>query len=728
MIYITPYFAISYRAAFRLLFGIVVWIAAYARVYKLVEKRREKARKKPPRSAMSAVTWGLSLGMLAVWGLSMACLTLVFAQQLYNGLYQEAADFADYVDSIGLRDFYDADYPRYGSQYERPDLVDYAMLGAIRNTQRYVLSLSNPPEGKLWLTRDVSVPMETAVLFYDGDGKLLHKNSDFLYFYYATQEEWDAGREEQAGHCGWIDLGEGGDDDPWLPFRSRSSGHISLYDYRALRITGTMKGTEIEPVSVEYLSDDALSRALEERGPTEQGIDEDGAEYVSYDYLLSDLDRAGLLEWETLFDHPGGAEEGLVTVYAYYLSLNLYDKQPLAYYGAGAWEDWESLAALAESMDFPAWEGMDGGFRGMSEYGLGRIIHFDGRTYRNWVGYDFGADEAYPPVEAYMIVAVACAPLQSAVVALRSVYALTALVAAAVVLLLRRRLRDRLIGPLADINAGMAENWRFVYTPDNKPRQWRETEELYSHYQDEIDHRRFDKNEISRLNTALDYAKKAEQNRRQMTSAIAHELKTPLAVVHSYAEGLKEHIAEEKRETYLDTILAETERMDGMVLEMLDLSRLEAGKVKLSRDEFSLSALAKSTFDKLAPPAEEKRLEVVFELDGNCRIAADEARIGQVIENFASNALRYAPEGGKVLVKTRSGGGETRFSVENTTERPFTAEELSKVWDTFYRTDKARGGKGTGLGLAIAKNIIGLHGGTCTVRNTDTGVEFGFVI
>src|SRR5699024_1481940 len=95
-------------------------------------------------------------------------------------------------------------------------------------------------------------------------------------------------------------------------------------------------------------------------------------------------------------------------------------------------------------------------------------------------------------------------------------------------------------------------------------------------------------NEITRLNTALEYAKKAEENRRQMTSNIAHELKTPLAVIHSYAEGLKEHAAEEKRDKYIDVILAEAERTDGMVLEMLDLSRPEAGKVKVSRDDCSI--------------------------------------------------------------------------------------------------------------------------------------------
>ena len=77
-----------------------------------------------------------------------------------------------------------------------------------------------------------------------------------------------------------------------------------------------------------------------------------------------------------------------------------------------------------------------------------------------------------------------------------------------------------------------------------------------------------------------------ESNRQELLANIAHELKTPLAWCDSYAEGLKERIAEKKRDQYLDVILSETERMDAMVLEMLDLSRLEAGRVKLSRDEF----------------------------------------------------------------------------------------------------------------------------------------------
>ena len=233
--------------------------------------------------------------------------------------------------------------------------------------------------------------------------------------------------------------------------------------------------------------------------------------------------------------------------------------------------------------------------------------------------------------------------------------------------------------------------------------------------------------ETKRLSTALEYARTAEQDRRQMTSNIAHELKTPLAVIHSYAEGLREHIAEEKRDKYLDVILSEAERADAMVLEMLDLSRLEAGKVKLTRSGFSLAELARSVFARFDMAAEAKGLEVVFDFPEALTVTADEGRIAQVIENYAANAVKYTPEGGHIRVSARRIPSGTRFAVENDSP-PLSAEALEKVWESFYRADESRSGGGTGLGLAIAKSIIELHGGTCEVRNTQTGVEFGFVI
>lgn len=149
--------------------------------------------------------------------------------------------------------------------------------------------------------------------------------------------------------------------------------------------------------------------------------------------------------------------------------------------------------------------------------------------------------------------------------------------------------------------------------------------------------------------------------------------------------------------------------------------------MKLSRDEFSLAELTRKIFEKLELPAQEKHLQIAFLFPDDSTVAADESRIAQVIENYATNALKYTPDGGRVSVRIQTGRTGTAFSIENDSE-PLSPEALSKVWDTFYRTDQARSGGGTGLGLAIAKNIIELHGGKCSVRNSNSGVEFGFTL
>jgi len=337
-------------------------------------------------------------------------------------------------------------------------------------------------------------------------------------------------------------------------------------------------------------------------------------------------------------------------------------------------------------------------------------------------GHDPLSADPWPEPDFIMLTAIHGKPLSHAVNSLMLVYVFSFFLALYGALLLWRATRDNLTRPLEAVNAGIADGWTRIRTPGDKALRWHEPFALYEHYEKTGDELRANKNELQRLNTALTFAKRAEENRRQMTSNIAHELKTPLAVIHSYAEGLKDRIAEDKREHYLDVILAESERMDAMVMEMLDLSRLEAGKVTLARDEFSLSALVRDLFGKFELIIGEKDLDLDFALQGDCMVYADEARIAQVVSNFAANAVKHAPAGSSILVRTYVQRGETGFSVENVSP-PLTREEQGQVWEAFYRTDEARSDKGTGLGLTIAKSIVDLHGGKCTVRNTKTGVE-----
>jgi signal transduction histidine kinase len=206
-------------------------------------------------------------------------------------------------------------------------------------------------------------------------------------------------------------------------------------------------------------------------------------------------------------------------------------------------------------------------------------------------------------------------------------------------------------------------------------------------------------------------------------------------VIHSYAEGLQEGIAKEKENQYLSVILEQSEKMDGLVLQMLDFSRLEAGKVRLSTDNFSLLKLAQSITDRFQPLLEDKDLTLQYGVCQDFLITADEARIEQVITNLVSNALKYTEPGNTITVSVYQHDGKAGFSIENPGTW-LTDEQLEKVWDSFFRADPSRSTPGTGLGLAVVKQIIQLHQGSCRARNmlykkqedTYTGVQFSFQI
>lgn len=698
-------------------------------------QRFKKARSRKAMRSMTAITLLLCISMLGTWLVSMAVLTVVTAQEIYDQLYEYSRDFTDFVSQSGWFDeFYDPSCSRYGYQYKRPDFLEYEMFDAIKGASSasyYTAGYYNyygfsPSEERHKLIRNVEHKLETAVLFYGGDGTLLHSSDDdVLYFDYFTQEEWDAGMDSTTGlHYGWMDISEGKnaenqEDDPYLRFRVTYAGVYNLYDFAAIRVKGYFEGNELKPVVMHYTTDTIVHQVME--GTDQFSVDDD-----SLADIISEAVSAGELNWQLQFDRSGEYEgQELVTVYIERPKMLNYEGKPLVYRG----ETYEDLAKLAKDLEFPS-AGSEAlpieDLRQKSVFELNDLLVFGGRKYADYGDFD-PKSEGQPETELMLVTAVRSDPLACAMSALRNIYLVTGLLALALLLMLRSAIRERLVQPVADVVDAMEDGWMNLDRSENAPPMWKEAKRLSVCFTAEQDRRRMKDNEIVRLNTALEYAKTAEQNRRQMTSNIAHELKTPLAVIHSYAEGLKEHIAEDKRDKYIDVILSEAERTDGMVLEMLDLSRLEAGKVKLSRDDFSLIALTRSIFEKLDRAAQAKGLQIEFNFPDDFTITADEARIAQVVENFATNAIRYTPAGGHIGVKIQAGHFSVVFSIENDCE-PLSGEALSRIWDTFYRGDEARSGEGTGLGLAIAKNIVELHGGKCSVRNTKTGVEFSFTM
>ncbi len=692
--------------------------------------RRGKKERQLPRST-PVIAALLALSILGTWLVSMGCLTAVTAQEIFDQLYAVSYDFPDTVDRSGmLGDFYDPSFSRYGYQYQRPDVLEWSALRAIsQNASRYSSSQgaygSYSQQGSK-LIRDVRYPMETAVLFYDGAGNLLHSSDeDVLFFTYYTQAEWDAGKDSASGlHYGWMDMSQGKDaenpeDDPYRMIRAMYAAAHNLYALSALRVTGTFSGNELLPRTLEYVTDTQIHQVLESTDAFSTGES-------SYAYTVSGVDRTGLLDWQTLFDR-GGAYQGedLVTVYIQYPEMWTYEAEPLTYEGM----TYESLAALTKELDFPPKGDIyssSNTFRSMSKYGLTELLVFSGWRYADYARFEGDMGET-PETELILITAIRSNPLACAVSALRNIYIVTGLIALALVAAVQGQIRKNLTQPMENVIRAMENGGELLYHPEGKSEMWREAQRLIRAYEQWNDLRRMRKNEIARLNAALKYARDAEENRRQMTSNIAHELKTPLAVIHSYAEGLQERIAEDKRDKYLQVILSETQRMDSMVLEMLDLSRLEAGKVKLSRDPCSLIRITRSVFEKLERAAQTKNLQITYQFPEDFTVTVDESRITQVIENFATNAVKYTPVGGKIRVRIQNSRGKISFSVENQCS-PLPQEVLDKVWDTFYRAEESRPEGGTGLGLAIARSIIQLHGGTCSAENTDMGVLFRFTL
>ena len=238
--------------------------------------------------------------------------------------------------------------------------------------------------------------------------------------------------------------------------------------------------------------------------------------------------------------------------------------------------------------------------------------------------------------------------------------------------------------------------------------------------------------EIGDLNRALadmagdlhqrwDSERDLEDKRQQFVAAASHDLKTPLALIGGYAEAIAQDISPEENARYLAAIEQETGRMNSLVREMLDYTRLDRTDELEHRTTIDLSALIHSLVDEYAPLFEHHRLTV--KIADSVRIRGDEILLRRAFGCLLENAAKYSPEDGRVVV-TLQRSGRPLFTVENDCD-PIPESELPRLFEMFYRSDKARNrAGGHGLGLAITQKILALHGLVCRAENTQTGVRF----
>ncbi|WP_051273435.1 sensor histidine kinase [Desulfotruncus alcoholivorax] len=224
-----------------------------------------------------------------------------------------------------------------------------------------------------------------------------------------------------------------------------------------------------------------------------------------------------------------------------------------------------------------------------------------------------------------------------------------------------------------------------------------------------------------------------DKTRREFVANVSHELRTPLSIIQGYTEALMDGMAESEaeRNKYLADIHEEILRLRRLVAEILDLRKIEAGRLEMKTREVSLAHLASQVFKQFQALAKDKQITASLDfVPGSYTVKVDPDRIKQVLINLIDNAVRVTPPGGQVKVSLKEFKDTVQVSVTDSGPG-ILPEEQPLIWERFYKVDKsrARTGGGTGLGLAIAKNIIEAHGGSIDVSSKPgRGSTFYFVI
>ncbi len=220
-----------------------------------------------------------------------------------------------------------------------------------------------------------------------------------------------------------------------------------------------------------------------------------------------------------------------------------------------------------------------------------------------------------------------------------------------------------------------------------------------------------------------------ETMRRQLIGDVSHELRTPLTAIKGWIEGLLDGVLPAEPETYRQ-ILAETERLNRLVNDLQELSRVEAPTFRLEWGEVDLNTLFKVIVRRLSPAAQAKGLTLKVDMPTSLpRLAGDEDRLTQVLTNLVSNAIQYTPEGGTITLSARVVNDQVEISVTDT-GIGIPPEHLEFIFTRFYRVDRSRSratGGGSGVGLTIAQRLVQAHGGRIWAESEGPGKGSRFV-
>ena len=283
---------------------------------------------------------------------------------------------------------------------------------------------------------------------------------------------------------------------------------------------------------------------------------------------------------------------------------------------------------------------------------------------------------------------------------------------------------------LTDISKRMTElDFEAKFSPRRKHQN--EIDELGEHFNRLSNALETTISELKSANNELkqDIQKKTEidEMRKDFLSNVSHELKTPLALIQGYAEGLKECINDdaESREFYCEVIMDEADKMNQMVKKLLTLNQLEFGNEIVKMERFDVTELINGVVNSSGILLSQNEIQVEFDGTEPLYVWADEFKLEEVITNYLSNAIHHADFEKKISIWYTQKEGCVRISVFNT-GKPIPEEDLDNIWIKFYKVDKARTREygGSGIGLSIVKAIMESFHRECGVINHENGVEF----
>lgn len=245
----------------------------------------------------------------------------------------------------------------------------------------------------------------------------------------------------------------------------------------------------------------------------------------------------------------------------------------------------------------------------------------------------------------------------------------------------------------------------------------------------------FSKDEIGQLGNAFNLMsvsiQKEDEKKKEFLADVSHELRTPISYVKGYSEailmGMVKSLTDQER--YLQIIHREANRMERLVGDLLDLSRLDSEDFRLELRPLALAQLVEDCLQKYMPRLQEKGLNIIWKLDPDIIVDADEDRFEQVIQNIVDNSIHYTEEGSITVLLSKHEKG-CILSIKDTGVG-IPKEDLQKVTQRFFRVNKARtrSDGGTGLGLAISNKLIHLHGGEITIESTvEKGTNISIIL